>query len=168
MRFSSSPMNTVPSSSFTIRDATRDDAEIVATIYIESRRRHVGFARLVHSEEEIREWVRCELIRKKRVLVVEESRSVVATMALSSASDGNWIDHLYVAADLTGRGVGSALVEVAKQKLPPPILLYTFQQNHGARRFYERHGFKAWKLSDGSDNEERCPDVLYRWDGDQK
>jgi putative addiction module component (TIGR02574 family) len=30
-----------------------------------------------------------------------------------------------------------------------------------ARSFWERHGFKAIAYSDGSTNEERCPDVLY-------
>jgi ribosomal protein S18 acetylase RimI-like enzyme len=44
---------------------------------------------------------------------------------------------------------------------PTPIRLYTFQENVQARRFYERHGFVAIRFSDGSSNEERCPDVLY-------
>jgi ribosomal protein S18 acetylase RimI-like enzyme len=39
--------------------------------------------------------------------------------------------------------------------------LYTFQQNTGAPRFYERFGFKAVQFTDRSENEERCPDVLY-------
>jgi hypothetical protein len=30
-----------------------------------------------------------------------------------------------------------------------------------ARRFYERHVFKAVQFSDGQSNEEKCPDVLY-------
>ena len=33
--------------------------------------------------------------------------------------------------------------------------------NTDARRFYERHGFTAVASSDGSDNEEREPDVRY-------
>ncbi len=45
--------------------------------------------------------------------------------------------------------------------LPRPIRLYCFHANTGARAFYERHGFKAVAFSDGSTNEERCPDVLY-------
>jgi RimJ/RimL family protein N-acetyltransferase len=42
-----------------------------------------------------------------------------------------------------------------------PIRLYTFQQNNGARQFYERNGFSPVRCSDGAANEERCPDVLY-------
>jgi hypothetical protein len=45
--------------------------------------------------------------------------------------------------------------------LAPPIRLYTFQANAGARRFYERHGFVPIEFTDGQANEERCPDVLY-------
>lgn len=44
---------------------------------------------------------------------------------------------------------------------PFPIRLYTFQQNAGARRFYGRSGFASIQFTDGSANEERCPDVLY-------
>ena len=31
------------------------------------------------------------------------------------------------------------------------------------RHFYEREGFTAALLTDGADNEEKLPDVLYRW-----
>ena len=58
------------------------------------------------------------------------------------------------------RGIGTALLERAKTGLGSPIRLYTFPASVGARRFYDRHGFRVIALSDGSDNEERCPDVL--------
>ena len=38
-----------------------------------------------------------------------------------------------------------------------------FQKNTGAIRFYERHGFRLVKLTDGADNMEREPDALYAW-----
>jgi hypothetical protein len=41
------------------------------------------------------------------------------------------------------------------------VRLWCFQANSGARRFYERHGFVAVEFTDGHDNEEGCPDVLY-------
>ena len=62
-----------------------------------------------------------------------------------------------------GNSIGSALLEHAFRILPSPIRLYTFLPNAGARRFYERHGFRAIQLTDGQDNEERCPDVLYEF-----
>jgi hypothetical protein len=39
--------------------------------------------------------------------------------------------------------------------------LWCFQRNTRARRFYERRGFAPIRFTDGSANEERCPDVLY-------
>jgi len=146
-----------------IRAATIDDADRVASLYISCRKRHVSCAPLAHSEEEIRHWIRHLLIPRQRVLVVEELGAIRAMMALSISADGGWIDQLYVDPDLTGRGYGAALVARAKQELPSPIRLHTFQANHGARRFYEREGFVAVSFSNGETNEERCPDVLYAW-----
>ena len=51
---------------------------------------------------------------------------------------------------------------IAKAKsLNLSIRLRTFQENLGARRFYEQHGFKIIEFSDGSGNEEHYPDMLY-------
>jgi GNAT superfamily N-acetyltransferase len=62
-----------------------------------------------------------------------------------------------------GRGIGAVLLAHALRSLAPPVRLYTFQANAGARRFYERHGFAAIEFSDGQANEERRPDVLYEF-----
>ena len=42
-------------------------------------------------------------------------------------------------------------------------MLWTFEGNHRARRFYEQRGFVAVEFTDGSRNEERTPDVRYQW-----
>ncbi len=73
-----------------------------------------------------------------------------------------WIDQLYVLPAHQGRGVGASLLNVARTG-SPELSLWTFQRNWGARRFYEKHGFVAVEETDGSRNEEREPDVLYRW-----
>jgi GNAT superfamily N-acetyltransferase len=73
----------------------------------------------------------------------------------------SWIDQMYLDPTHVGRGIGALLLAHALATLPRPIRLYTFQRNEGARRFYERHGFRAVEFSDGSGNEERCPDVLF-------
>jgi hypothetical protein len=52
---------------------------------------------------------------------------------------------------------------LAKQRSPAELQLWTFQVNAGARRFYERHGFVPVELTDGATNQERQPDVRYRW-----
>ena len=75
-----------------------------------------------------------------------------------------WIDQFYVrpARQRQGVGVGEALLEVAQATFPG-LHLWTFQRNAPARRFYEKRGFVALEETDGSRNEEREPDILYRW-----
>lgn len=73
-----------------------------------------------------------------------------------------WIDQLYVLPDTQGRGIGSALLDLARRS-HDDLSLWTFQRNSGARSFYERKGFRVVKETDGADNEEKEPDVLYRW-----
>ena len=73
-----------------------------------------------------------------------------------------WIDHLYVLPARQKQGVGEALLEVAKVAWPD-LKLWTFQKNLPARVFYEKRGFSLIEETDGGGNEEREPDVLYRW-----
>jgi GNAT superfamily N-acetyltransferase len=77
--------------------------------------------------------------------------------------EDDWVEQLYVDPELTGQGIGAALLEVAKRERPNGLQLWTFQSNAGAQRFYERHGFAEVRRTDGADNEERAPDVLYAW-----
>lgn len=73
-----------------------------------------------------------------------------------------WIDQLYVLPQAQGQGIGSALLERARA-VHDHLSLWTFQRNLQARSFYEAKGFERVAETDGSDNEEREPDVLYRW-----
>ncbi len=77
----------------------------------------------------------------------------------------DWIDQLYVLPSRQGEGMGQALLQVAKAA-STSLLLWTFVKNIPARRFYEARGFVAIDQTDGSANDEREPDVLYRWGPD--
>jgi GNAT superfamily N-acetyltransferase len=91
--------------------------------------------------------------------VAEQDGALAGILVL----EGEFVDHLYVEPALTGRGIGSALLAVAKRERPAGLALWTFQANTGARRFYERHGFIEMRQTDGRDNEERAPDALYEY-----
>ena len=110
-----------------------------------------------------RVWIAGVLIPAGGVSVAVQGNEIVGMMALARDEGVGWIDQMYLHPEAVGRGLGSQLLERAKQQLDAPIRLYTFQANELARRFYERHGFIARAYSDGSENEERCPDVLYEW-----
>ncbi|WP_433417813.1 GNAT family N-acetyltransferase [Microtetraspora malaysiensis] len=89
--------------------------------------------------------------------------STSANWRRPAALNDQWLDHLYVTPDAQGHGLGSALLNHAKKVRPGLLELHVFQQNTGARRFYQRHGFVLTALGDGSDNEENLPDAHYRW-----
>ena len=77
-----------------------------------------------------------------------------------------WVDQLYVLPASQGRGVGTALLQLAKNR-SLKLSLWTFQRNRNARRFYERQGFMLVKETDGCANEEKEPDALYSWQSDR-
>ena len=79
------------------------------------------------------------------------------------ARDGRDLKHLYLAPEARGAGIGSRLLHAA-QAASDRLTLWCFQANEGARRFYERHGFRATTFTDGADNEEGVPDVRYDWE----
>ena len=148
------------------RPAADADAEQVASVFLASRKAFVAFAPLAHADDDVRGWIANVLIPGGGVSVAvagSSNEGVVGMMAVSRQDRVTWIDQLYLHPSVVGRGIGTRFIELAMASLGSPIRLYTFQENAGARRFYERHGFRAIAFSDGSDNEEHCPDVLYEW-----
>jgi len=146
-----------------IEKATIADIQDITAIYLESRKKFVAFAPLIHSDHAVYQWIYDTLIPTKQVFVAKTNRAAVGMLAISVKNDVGWIEQLYISPRFVGCGIGGQLVTKAKEILHSPIHLHTFQENIKARHFYERHGFKALEFSDGSSNEERCPDVLYEW-----
>ena len=143
-----------------VRRATLDDAAAVADVFLDSFHATYAFP-LAHTDDEVRGWIRDRLIPDHAVWVADEEGRVIALLALAPG----WVEQLYVAPDRLGEGIGSRLMEVAKTSQPGGLQLWTFQVNERARGFYERHGFVAVELTDGSGNQERQPDVRYEWKG---
>lgn len=148
-----------------LRAAEASDASAVAAVLLESRRAFLPFAPSAHPPEEVQDWVRTMLLPAGRVVVCEIDSQIVGVLVTSENENVAWIEQLYLLPGFTGQGLGSKLLAHAHAILPRPIHLYTFQQNVGARRFYERHGYKAIRFSDGQQNEEQRPDVLYELAG---
>jgi len=144
-----------------LRPASASDASAVADPLLSSRRAFIPYAPIAHSDADVHNWVREQLIPSGAVTVWDHESQITGVLATSQDETAAWIDQLYVLPGFDGRGIGTALLRHAHQQFACPIRLYTFQQNSRARRFYERFGYKAVALSDGQGNEERCPDVLY-------
>ena len=91
-------------------------------------------------------------------VAVDDGR-IMAVLTL----DGDDLDQLYVAPEVAGQGVGSTLVDLAKDLRPGGLALWTFQSNTRAQAFYRHHGFTEVRRTDGAANEERLPDVRMVW-----
>ncbi len=113
---------------------------------------------MVHSDAEVLVWFCDHVMTEMDVWVACRGSAIIAMMVI----DGDWIEQLYVNPSQTDRGLGSALVEHAKALGTNRLELWTFVSNVRAQRFYERHGFVEIDRTNG-DNEERQPDIRYRW-----
>jgi GNAT superfamily N-acetyltransferase len=142
-----------------LRRADADDAAAVAEVYLSSFHTAIPTIRLAHSDDEVRGWIASHLIPQRETWVAEQAGIVVGLMTVH---DG-WLEQLYLAPDARGQGIGDRLVELAKERQPDGLQLWTFQVNGPARRFYARHGFREVELTDGSGNDEREPDVRLEW-----
>ncbi|HEX7758857.1 MAG TPA: GNAT family N-acetyltransferase [Caulobacteraceae bacterium] len=141
-----------------IRRAGLYDMDALARLYRDTVRRTLPFLPELHSPEEDRAFFRDRLFAEFDVWLAEQDRRFLGYIAFR----GGFINHLFLAADHLGRGLGVQLLDLAKGEYAE-LSLWTFQENTRARAFYEKHGFTAARLTDGQDNEERLPDVLYVW-----
>jgi GNAT superfamily N-acetyltransferase len=143
----------------TIRPATSSDAAAVADVYLASFHATYDFP-LAHTDDEVRGWIGGDVIGSGETWVaIDPLGAIVGMMAVEPGV----LDQLYVRPDRLGEGIGRRLLDVARDRSPDGLTLYTFQDNARARRFYERNGFVAEWFGDGSTNEEGQPDVRYVW-----
>jgi len=145
-------------SEFRLRAALPADADAIAAVFSASFRL-LTFLPMLHTVEEDRSFIRNVILKECKVLITEDESGAVGFLA----REGMEIRLLHVRPDRIGQGAGKALVKAAQSSGPATLELWCFQANAGARRFYERHGFEAIRFTDGSDNEEKTPDVRYRW-----
>ena len=68
--------------------------------------------------------------------------SIVGVMGLQDVRDVTLIRHAYVAPQLQGRGIGSALMTELLAKATAPLLVGTWADAQWAISFYEKHGFR--------------------------
>jgi len=147
-----------------LRPGAESDAAAAAQVLLASRRAAEILGTIppgVHSDDEVRAWFAAEVMDNREVWVAAVADRLVAVLILADA----WLDHLYVTPEHSGRGIGSALLHLAKAVRPDGFCLWVFQSNAPAQRFYLRAGLVEVERTDGHGNEERAPDIRYRWQG---
>jgi ribosomal protein S18 acetylase RimI-like enzyme len=144
-----------------IRPADLDDVAAMASVLVRSRRAAVpAMPPPAGPEESAPAHVRLRMDAGDAWAATVDGH--VVGFALTQ---GSWLDMLYVLPEHAGRGVGSALVDVVKHHRPDGFALWVFESNEPARRFYRRHGFVELERTDGTANEEGCPDIRAAWPG---
>jgi len=143
-----------------IRRFEAGDLEDVVDGWHATNRASYGYVAEIqrHTLEDDRRFFELQLAPACEVWVAVWTGGLVGMMAL----EGCWIRHFAVFDGFRGRGVGTRLLERARERSPQGLRLFTFQRNAGARRFYERHGFApvAFGVSPPPELE---PDVEYAW-----
>ena len=100
-----------------------------------------------------------EVIRPRcRIWVGESDDRIVAFLAMKDS----YIDRMYVDPAHWRTGWGTRLIAFAKTLFPDGLELCTHQENHAARRLYEKYGFKPVRFG-VSPSPEHVPDVEYHW-----
>jgi len=111
-----------------------------------------------HSLEEQRAYFMREVLPNNDVRLAFEADRLVAFIAATDRS----IAQLYVDVRHHGKGIGSSLLNWAKDGSAGTLTLYTFARNQMARAFYERHGFVA--VAHGFEPMWQLDDVRYQWE----
>lgn len=143
----------------TIRRASGGDAAAIAEVWLRAFASAYMFPH-AHTDDDVRRWIREEVVPGKETWVGQDDRGVVGFIALAPG----WVEHLYIDPVAQGEGIGRRLLELAMSRdTTGELQLWTFQANARARRFYARNGFVEVELTEGTSNEERQPDVRLVW-----
>lgn len=149
-----------------LRPARAGDGAQCAQVYLRSRAFALPTVPVVHEPAEVRRWMADEVIGRSDVWVADLDGTVVGLMVLDGDRDGSgWVEQLYLDPAWMGRSLGDRFVQLAGERCPGGLQLWTFEANGPARRFYERHGFAVEESTDGRGNEERAPDLRLRRPG---
>lgn len=151
-------------SRMTLRSAVAEDADGLAAIFSLSRRL-LTFLPELHSIAEDHWFITNVILNECDVTLVEwvsdeNNRPQIISFLARQDSE---IRLLHTHPDHIGSGAGGLLLSAVKDAGPARLELWCFQDNVRARTFYEAHGFQPIQFTDGSGNEEKTPDVQYRW-----
>lgn len=156
-------MRDLADSDLAIRTAVAGDADAIARVFSPSLRL-LTFLPELHTVEEDRWFVKNIILKECEVTVAEHRNSIVSFIAI----ENDEIRLLHTHPDFIGRGAGSLLLDAATNTGVAALELWCFQANSRARRFYEERGFRPIRFTDGARNEEKIPDVRYRWERSRK
>jgi GNAT superfamily N-acetyltransferase len=93
-------------------------------------------------EHRVRQRFRDAFVERHMSIIMAAGR-FAGCVALRPAEDGHWLEHFFLAPDLQGLGLGSAVLRslLARTDADGEPVRLNVLQGSAARRLYERHGF---------------------------
>ena len=148
------------SGEFIIREYRGEDFDAVTILWRISREKSIPEFQLEkgHFFFEDRDYFQKHIVKNNQIWVVESQNYPVGFMAMNN----DFVDQLYIDPDHQRRGIGRSLLNLAQERSPEHVWLYTLQVNVSARKFYEKNGFVAEKFGISPPPESE-PDVEYHW-----
>lgn len=147
-----------------MRRAEAEDLPAVAEVFLASRSAAFAMPPVVGTDAEVRaHFASLDLHdpARREVWVAESPSGMLGYAELK----GDWLDDLYVVPSAQRQGVGSLLLDLVRSLRPDGFALWVFADNAPARAFYAGHGLLELETTDGSENQERAPDVRLVWPG---
>jgi putative acetyltransferase len=138
--------------------ASSADATAIAQIHRTARQKAMPWLPVLHTPEEDLWFFNTMVLPVEKVLIARENRQTVGFIS----SHQGWLNHLYIAPDRWGMGLGIKLLEATRSDLDH-LQLWVFEKNAKARHFYSKHGFCDQEFTDGQHNEEKAPDLRMEW-----
>lgn len=132
--------------SMKLRSYAPGDEAALAELWFESWL-SVGLEHPEVTQAELAERLPRELAERWDVTVAEADGRLLGFLAL--ALPERRLDQLFIAPAAQGRGVGKALFDVARQRMPDGFWLSTQPANRRARAFHERCGMTFDRLETG-------------------
>ncbi|MFF5895245.1 GNAT family N-acetyltransferase [Streptomyces argenteolus] len=126
---------------WSLRPATSEDVETAVEIRAAAMR--PDLERLGrYDEHRVRQRLR-DAWTPEHTSMVEADGAVAGCVALRPTEDGCWLEHFYLAPELQGRGIGTAVLTglLARTDARGVPIRLNVLQGSPARGLYERHGF---------------------------
>ena len=145
----------------TLRPAEGADLDALTAVFLRSRAEAMPWLPRIRSDASTRWWIDHAVLAELEVWVAEREDVLLGFAALRPGR----LEHLHVAPEAQGTGVGRALLGRAVERGGAGMVVRVLRRNERAIAFFTGRGFVWEEEGDGSDNEDGRPDVLLRGPG---
>lgn len=124
-----------------MRPAEQSDVEAIAELRAVVMR--PGLERLGrYDEHRVRQRLR-DGFSPRHTSIITTNGTFAGSVTLRPSDDAHWLEHFYLAPEVQGRGLGSAVLRtlLTRTDTTGDLVRLNVLQGSPARRLYERHGF---------------------------